>query len=91
MYLVLEFTQIRKLQQHIGGEKMNANELKGKITASGMNVQSFCEKNGFNRSTFDRKLNGSTEFNRDEIERIISALDLTWEDVHKIFFAERLT
>lgn len=70
---------------------MNANELRGKIAANGMNVQSFCEKNGFNRSTFDRKLNGSVEFNRDEIERIIDGLNLTWEDVHKIFFADRLT
>lgn len=70
---------------------MNANELKGKITANGMNVHSFCERNGFNRSTFDRKLNGSSEFTRDEIEKIISALNLTWDDVHKIFFADNIT
>ena len=70
---------------------MNANELRGKITAKGMNIQTFCEQFGFVRATFDRKLNGSTEFNRDEIERIIDALDLTWDDIHTIFFADKVT
>lgn len=70
---------------------MNANELKGKITARGMNVQTFCERYGFVRSTFDRKLNGPSEFNRDEIERIINALDLTWDDARNIFFADGVT
>lgn len=70
---------------------MNANELRGKITAKGMNVQSFCDQYGFVRSTFDRKLNGTTEFNRDEMETIIDALDLTWDDIRTIFFADNIT
>jgi len=70
---------------------MNANELKGKIVANGMNVQSFCERLGFVRSTFDRKLNGTSEFNREEIERIIDALQLSWDDARKIFFADNIT
>ncbi|MBR2822654.1 MAG: helix-turn-helix transcriptional regulator [Clostridia bacterium] len=67
---------------------MNANELKGKITAKGLTIQAFCDQFGFSRSTFDRKLNGPGEFDRDEIERIINALGLTWEDARNIFFAE---
>lgn len=67
---------------------MNANELKGKITAKGMTIQDFCNQSGFVRATFDRKLNGTSEFNRDEIERIIATLDLTWEDARTIFFAQ---
>ena len=70
---------------------MNANELKGKITAKGMTIQTFCDNFGFVRSTFDRKLTGPGEFNRDEIERIINALELTWEDARKIFFADNVT
>ena len=70
---------------------MNANELKGAITAKGMTVQAFCDRNGFNRSTFDRKLNGSSEFDRDEIERIINALDLPWDRARAIFFADAVT
>lgn len=66
---------------------MNANELKGKITAKGMTIQDFCNQAGFIRSTFDRKMNGSSEFNRDEIERIIEVLGLTWDDALTIFFA----
>ena len=65
---------------------MNANELKGKITAKGMTVQAFCDQFGFVRSTFDRKLNGLSEFDRDEIERIINTLKMTDEEMRNIFF-----
>lgn len=70
---------------------MNTNELKGKIVANGMNVGSFCERFSFNRSTFDRKLNGASEFNRNEIERIVHALDLSPEDIRNIFFTDQVT
>ena len=67
---------------------MQANILKGKIVESGMTVGEFCEKAGFVRSTFDRKLNGKSVFNRDEIQKIIDTLGLSWEDAQKIFFAD---
>ena len=70
---------------------MNVNELKGKITAKGMTIQAFCDQFGFVRSTFDRKLNGPSEFDRDEIERIINALSLTWDEARNIFFADNVT
>lgn len=70
---------------------MNANELRGKITARGMTIQEFCDRFGFARSTFDRKLNGLSEFDRDEIERIIDALELTWDDARMIFFTNKVT
>lgn len=70
---------------------MNVNELKGKITARGLTIQAFCDQFGFVRSTFDRKLNGPSEFDRDEIERIINALNLTWEEARNIFFADNVT
>ena len=70
---------------------MNVNELKGKITARGLTIQAFCDQFGFVRSTFDRKLNGPSEFDRDEIERIINALNLTRDEARNIFFADNVT
>lgn len=67
------------------------NELKGKITARGLTIQAFCDQFGFVRSTFDRKMNGPSEFDRDEIERIINALNLTWDEARNIFFADNVT
>ena len=67
---------------------MKANVLKGKIIECGMTIGEFCEKTGFSRSTFDRKLNGPGEFDRDEISKISDQLNLTWEEARNIFFAE---
>lgn len=65
---------------------MKENVLRGKITEAKMTIGEFCEHTGFVRSTFDRKLKGENEFNRDEIARIISALNLTAEETRNIFF-----
>lgn len=70
---------------------MKANILKGKIVENGLTISEFCERAKFSRSTFDRKLNGFSEFDRDEIERIIETLNLTWEEARNIFFAGELT
>ena len=70
---------------------MRANALRGKIVEKGMTIGEFCEAAKFVRSTFDRKLNGSSEFDRDEIERIIDVLDLTWDEARNIFFTEEVT
>ena len=70
--------------------RMKANELRGKITARGMKVGEFCKRFGFVRCTFDRKLNGRSEFDRREIERIIAALDLTQEETRNIFFTNEV-
>ncbi len=70
---------------------MNANELRGKIVANGMNIGSFCERFDFNRSTFDRKLSGVSEFNRNEIERIVHALALSPDEIRNIFFTDDVT
>ena len=67
---------------------MRANALRGKIVEKGMTIGEFCEEAKFVRSTFDRKMNGSSEFDRDEIERIIDVLGLTWDEARNIFFAE---
>ena len=51
-----------------------------------MSISDFCTAAGFVRSTFDRKMNGESEFNRNEIERIINVLHLTDDETRSIFF-----
>lgn len=67
---------------------MKTNALRGKIVEKGMNIGQFCEAAGFARTTFDRKLNGRTEFSRNDISRIIEILQLTDEETRNIFFAD---
>ena len=70
---------------------MRANVLRGKIVERGMTIGEFCERANFVRSTFDRKLCGSSEFDREEIERIIDVLSLTWDETRFIFFTDEVT
>lgn len=65
---------------------MKKDELRGRIVAKGMNIDSFCRKIGMKRVTFDRRMRGDTEFTRDEIEAIAEALDLLPADMCDIFF-----
>ena len=58
---------------------MNANELKGKITAKGMTIQDFCNQAGFIRSTFDRKMN----------EGVVMAFDVLVRDMFESLSAEK--
>ena len=67
---------------------MNRAELRGRIVAKGYSVDAFCEKIGMKRVTFDRRMSGRTEFTRDEIERIVTVLDISVEDMYRIFFAK---
>jgi len=70
---------------------MDANKLRGRIAECGMTVGEFCEKAVFNRSTFDRKIHGRSEFTLGEIRRIVQALNLSDEDLRNIFFTKVVT
>lgn len=70
---------------------MRANVLRGKIVENGMTIGEFCDRANFVRSTFDRKLSGASEFDRDEIGRIIDVLELTWDEARNIFFADEVS
>jgi predicted transcriptional regulator len=65
---------------------MNADKIRGKIAENRMSISEFCRVAGFDRSTFDRKMKGDSEFNRNEIERIITTLHLTDDETRTIFF-----
>ena len=70
---------------------MDVNELKAKIVKQGMNIGEFCDKCGFVRSTFDRKMSGKSDFDLEDINIIIDALGLTIEEMCNIFFADKVT
>lgn len=70
---------------------MKRNVLRGKIIEHGMTIGEFCESVCISRSTFDRKISGAGEFNRDEISRMIAELNLSADEACNIFFAEEVT
>lgn len=65
---------------------MKENLLRAKIVEKGFNIDTFCKASGFVRSTFDRKLTGQTEFDRNDIQKIIEVLELSDEEIRNIFF-----
>lgn len=67
---------------------MNADKIRGRIAEKRMSISEFCDAAGFNRTTFDRKMSGRSEFTRSEIERISSVLNLTDEEMCTIFFED---
>ena len=70
---------------------MKPKVLRGKIVERGMTIGEFCEKAGFSRATFDRKMASPGKFDRDDISKIIDVLGLTWDETRNIFFAEEVS
>ena len=67
---------------------MNARLLKAKMYEHGVTDQSMADLMGINVSTFYRKKTGESDFNREEIKLIKNRLNLTLEDVDRIFFED---
>lgn len=70
---------------------MDCNELKAQMVRKGFNVDFIAVKIGISRSAFYRKLNGSSEFDREEISKISELLELQPKDVYNIFFAKEVS
>lgn len=67
---------------------MNNRVLKAKMYECGYNDQKIAEAIGIDVSTFYRKKSGLSDFTREEIKRIKDTLDLSLDDVDRIFFGE---
>lgn len=68
---------------------VNINSLKGAIAEKGYSLNSFSEKLSFDKSTFYRKINTAGEsFSIKEADEIATVLDLNYDEVMKIFFAQ---
>lgn len=66
---------------------MNYNLLISKIIEKGLNQRDLAKKMGISRSTLSLKMNGKTSFTNSEEKEIISLLDLSYEQIYLIFFA----
>lgn len=68
---------------------MNAALLEYEMKIRGMKKEELCEKLGISKSAFYRKLNGTSEFTRSEIQNIVDSLGL--ESPVPIFFDDEVS
>lgn len=67
---------------------MNRNKLIGKIKEQGKTIQQMAAEVGISLTAMSRKINGKTQFTREEIEKIADLLELTNEELLAIFFSD---
>lgn len=68
---------------------MDILKLKAKIVEKGWTIAYFCEKIGISPASFYRKTNNDGEtFTIGDAQKIVTVLDLSWEDARNIFFAK---
>lgn len=59
---------------------INTLALKGKIVESGYNQRSLAKQLGMNKNTLNSKINGSSHFNIEEVNKICSVLGIETAD-----------
>lgn len=69
---------------------INRNEFKASYDRLGLNQSDVASMIGVNPATLQRKLNGTSDFNRNEIQLLKSGLKLSIDQVIAIFFADDL-
>ena len=67
---------------------MNARLLKAKMYENGITDQSMAEFIGIDVSTFYRKKSGNSDFNREEIKVMKERLNLSPDEIDRIFFED---
>ena len=69
---------------------MKLRLLKAKRVLKGMYQHEVAKVIGISHKTYNFKENGKVEFNVEEILKVIQCLDLTFDEVNDIFFANKL-
>ena len=70
---------------------MDVLKLKSKIVAKGWTIAVFCEKIGISSASFYRKLNNEGEnFTIGDAQKIVTVLNLSWEEAKDIFFSNQV-
>lgn len=64
------------------------NEFRAEVVRNGMSLEDVAKAIGINYVSLHRKMNGASDFYRGEIEKIVRLLNLSGEDVLRIFFAK---
>ena len=67
-----------------------ANLFKAKLAENDMNIKRLSDILGINEATLYRKMTGTSDFTRNEIQTIKLVLRLSIDDVENIFFAKGL-
>lgn len=62
-------------------------KLCGRIRAYGLTMEQTAKYLGVNSATLSRKINGISEFNRNEIELLRVKLSLSADELQEIFFS----
>lgn len=66
---------------------LDRNKLKGKIVECGFSMEKIAQILGINPATLYRKLTMESEFTRNEIAALKTALNLSLQEIDDIFFA----
>nr|DAI40689.1 MAG TPA: Transcriptional repressor, TetR family Alpha Protein, Transcriptional Repressor [Caudoviricetes sp.]DAM32200.1 MAG TPA: Transcriptional repressor, TetR family Alpha Protein, Transcriptional Repressor [Caudoviricetes sp.]DAY00483.1 MAG TPA: Transcriptional repressor, TetR family Alpha Protein, Transcriptional Repressor [Caudoviricetes sp.] len=82
----INFRKLRKRKKEMRWYEMNRNLLEAKLKEKGSNVAEISKIIGVEPSTFYRKLSGQSDFFRKEIEKIVKYLNLSIDEMEKIFF-----
>jgi transcriptional regulator with XRE-family HTH domain len=64
----------------------HANELRAELVRKELSVEDVAKQMGIDKASLYRKLKGDSEFLRIEIEKLVNILQLSGEDVLRIFF-----
>ncbi len=64
------------------------NEFRAEVVRRGMTIDDVAKAIGINPASLHRKMNGTSDFYRGEIETIVHLLNLSGDDVLRIFFAK---
>jgi betR domain len=82
----INFRKLRKRKKEMRWYEMNRNLLEAKLKEKGSNVAEISKIIGVEPSTFYRKLSGKSDFFRKEIEKIVKYLNLSIDEMERIFF-----
>lgn len=64
------------------------NEFRAEVVRNSMSLEDVAKAIGISYVSLYRKMNGTSDFYRGEIEKIVRLLNLSGEDVLRIFFAK---
>lgn len=65
----------------------NKNQFCGKVRANGLTLEKVACYLGINSATLTRKMNGKSDFTRNEIELLRQKLSLSANELQAIFFS----
>lgn len=69
----------------------NKQQFKAKLVLKDKTMKDMAAAMGINEATLNRKVNGHSEFTRNEIQAYRNALGLNAEETDAVFFAPELT